>query len=152
MYKFSCEHIIDLYIYCIGTVPVISPHGTALVCSGDQLELTCAVTGAFLEWNIFLIPENSTTPVNRGGHLLNNQLDQMPVQLVINSVFFNFSVVSPPNTLPLVSRLLISPASSSINGTEVICTDSTTSTSLSSMIYIIDGHLIQGGYSSLMYT
>ena len=36
----------------------ISPSGIALACDGDQLELTCHITGRVFEWDINLILED----------------------------------------------------------------------------------------------
>ena len=44
---------------------MISSPGIALVCDGDQLELTCNITGSLVQWNFFRIPEHETT-VNYG--------------------------------------------------------------------------------------
>ena len=96
----------------------------------------CTTTGGFLEWDIYQIPENGISVVNLGGRLFSNRPGQTPSYRLIDSVFFNFSRVSLPDTLPLVSRVVISPANSSINGTEVVCEDSVTRTSLSTIIYV----------------
>ena len=114
------------------------------MCSGGQLELTCTTTGGFLEWDIYQTPKNGTSAVNLGGRLFNTRPSQTPSSRLIDSVFFNFSRISPPDSLPLISRLLISPASSSINGTEVVCEDSVTSTALSTIIYIITEDSVRG--------
>ena len=45
---------------------MISSPETAPVCDGDQLELTCSITGRQVEWSIFGIPENQTTVVRYG--------------------------------------------------------------------------------------
>ena len=83
-----------------GTTSVaLSPSGLIPVCSGSQLELRCTTTGRFLEWYILRSPENGHNPVNFGGRIFNNQPDQMSSYTLINHVFFNFSVVSVPNTL-----------------------------------------------------
>ena len=48
-----------------------------------------------------------------------------PLELMVNSesVLFTFSRISPLNTLPLITRLVTSPVSGDIHGTEVICQD-----------------------------
>ena len=110
-----------------GATPVaLSPSGLVTVCSGGQLELTCTTAGGFLEWDIFQIPANGTSPVNFGGRLINNRPGLPPSYQIIDSVFFNFSRVSAPDTLPLMSRVVISPASSSLNGIEMVCIDGLT--------------------------
>ena len=52
---------------------------------------------------------------------------------VNSSVMLNFSRISPPNSQPLISRLQISPATSIVNGTEVVCADRVTCNSSSTI-------------------
>ena len=66
------------------------------------------------------------------------------VQLQVNSTVFNISRVSAQNTLPLTSRLLISPVSNNLNGTEVNCTNQETSETASTVVSIINEDLIFG--------
>ena len=110
-----------------GATPLLklSPSGLVPVCSGDQLEVICNTTETFLTWDILWIPDGATTAVNHGGQIINHQSphDETSCYVIINSVFFNISRISPVNTLPMISRLVISPANSSINGTEVVCRD-----------------------------
>ena len=49
--------------YITGEV-TLSPSGTALVCDGGQLELTCTVTGRILEWRVCVMPETDS-PLRR---------------------------------------------------------------------------------------
>ena len=107
------------------------------MCSGGQLELICTTSGDFLEWDIYQIVENGTIAVNLGGRIFNSRPSQTPSYRLINSVYFNFSRISPPNSLPLTSRLLISPASSKVNRTEIVCEDSVTSTALSTIVFVV---------------
>ena len=110
-----------IYIYVLTKgLAMISPNGTALVCDGDQLELTCNTSGSQVEWTVFGVPENKTTAVRYGRRLLNSRTAEGPEDLMVNSVLFTFSRISPS---PLITRLVTSPASSDINGTEVICQD-----------------------------
>ena len=126
-----------------GTTSVaLSSSGLIPVCNGRQLELTCTTAGRFLEWYILRIPENGHNPVNFGGRIFNNQPDQMLSYTLINHVFFNFSVVSVPNTLPLTSRVAIGPANNSLNETEIVCEDSVSRASLSAIIYVINRDLV----------
>ena len=120
------------------TPVALSPSGLVLVCSGGQLELMCTTAGGFLEWDIFRVPVNGASPVNFGGRFINNQPGLPPSYQVIDSVFFNFSRVSAPDTLPLISRVVISPVSSSLNGTEMVCIDTVTMASLSTIIHVIN--------------
>ena len=81
------------------------------------------------------------------GRLVNNQPGLILQALMVNSFSFNFSRVSPANRLPLVSKLMVTPARSSINGTEVICmcTDVITDVSSSTTVFVVnENSLIQG--------
>ena len=90
---------------------MISPARTAYVCSGDQLELTCNTTGQFLEWS-FSFTLNTRTLTSQ------SQTDQMS-HLVVNSTTFTFSRISGENSLPLISRLLVSPIEDTLNGSDI---------------------------------
>ena len=127
---------------CIGTV-MISPPGTAPVCDGDQLELTCSITGSQVEWSVFGIPENQTTVVRYGRRLLNVQSGQIQ-PLIVNSVLFNFSRISPPDSQPLITTVLTRPVHNDVNGTEVVCQDRVTRNSSSTIVNVINEHLIPG--------
>ena len=50
---------------------------------------------------------------------------------------FTFSKVSPSNSQPLISRLQISPATSVVNGTEIICEDIEAHNSSSTMVNVV---------------
>ena len=128
----------------------ISPSGVATVCSGGQLELNCTIIDngnfALLVWNITLprVAENAATPVNVQAISSDSPTDQT-FHTVINSTNLTLSRISPPNSSPLVSRLLISPVSDHLNGTEVKCLNSLTSeTSSVTVINISNGNPIQG--------
>ena len=123
---------------------MISSPGIAPVCDGDQLELTCNITGRQVQWSFFRIPENGTTIVNYGRRLLSNLPGQETEYLMVDSILFNISRISSPNTLPLITRLLISPVNSSINRTEVICEDRETRISSSAILNVINESQIQG--------
>ena len=124
---------------------MISSPGTAPVCVGDQLKLTCNITGILVEWSVFGIPENEATAVRYGRRLLNDQTET-PLELMVNSILFTFSRISPLNTLPLITRLVTSPASGDINGTEVICQDRIIRNSSSTIIFVVNENLIPGTF------
>ena len=120
----------------------ISPSGTASACQGDQLELTCVITGRFLEWSFPLIPEGDTT-ARRYARVLNPNSPTSALE--VNSITFTFSIISAGNNLPLISRLLISQVSNGLDGTEVNCTDIGTSETVSTLITtILSGDSIFG--------
>ena len=61
--------------------------------------------------------------------------------VIINgSVMFTFSRVSPSNSQPLISRLLISPATSVVNGTEIMCVDRETLNSSSTTVNVVNNN------------
>ena len=62
--------------------------------------------------------------------------------IMVNSTRFIFSRVSAQRTSPLISRVLIDPVSSGLNGTAVNCMDIITSNTAS--IFIIIRDLING--------
>ena len=86
----------------------LSPSGLVPVCSGDQLEVICNTTETFLTWDILWIPDGATTAVNHGGQIINHQSphDETSCYVIINSVFFNISRISPVNTLPMISIII----------------------------------------------
>ena len=126
---------------------MISPPGMASVCSGDQLELTCTTSGSILEWAFVLIPENAAPRTYTRGLTIDTQA---PEPLLINSIRFTFSRLSRPNTLPLISILVINPVSVGLNGTEVNCTDVQTSDTGSTTITTINKDLIEGRLSKFI--
>ena len=109
----------------------INPSGTAPACIGDQLELTCTIMGGLLRWSFYQYSDEGSGY----SRLLSTSSEITSLQ--VNNTQFTFSRVSLPNTLPLVSVLLISPVSSYLNRTVVNCTDRTTDKSSSTIINII---------------
>ena len=103
---------------------IVSPAGMASLCSGDQLELTCTTSGSLLEWAFVLTPDNAVARAYTKGLTTDTKA---PETLEINSTMFTFSRLSPPNSSPLISILVINPVTVSLNGTEVNCTDLETS-------------------------
>ena len=116
----------------------ISPSETASACSGDQLNLTCTVTGSFLQWSFSLIPEGETTA--RGYIFTVTSLNptNQAQQLRVNSSIFTFLRSSAANSVPLISRLIINAASHNLNQTVVTCSDVEATESVSTTINIIN--------------
>ena len=113
----------------------------APVCSGDELELSCAVSGRALEWNVsipWMPPEFMTFQ-----YTLNSVEQSLPDHTIkINgSISFTFSRISPPESQPLISRLLIRPATSAVNGTVVICADRETRNSSSTTVNVVHSNI-----------
>ena len=71
---------------------------------------------------------------------------------MVNSTLFTFARISPLNTLPLITRLVTSPANSDINGTEVICQDRVTRNSSSTIIIVINERLIPGRFCGILWS
>jgi hypothetical protein len=120
----------------------ISPSGIALACDGDQLELTCSLTGRVLEWNI-----NLSLTDDSFKYVLDGVSQTFPSHTVtVNSTIkFIFTRISSPNSQPLTSRLVISQANSGIiNGTIVSCADRETRISSSITINVITDQTIMG--------
>jgi hypothetical protein len=64
--------------------------------------------------------------------------------LTVNSTVFNFSRISAHNSMPLMSRLVISPVSNRLNGTVMICVDADAGEMSSTTIIVGDGGALQG--------
>ena len=120
----------------LGSV-MISPPAIASVCRGHQLHLTCTVTGSFLEWSFFVIPDNGTTAVRRTFALTSLSTSNQLSHLQLNSTMFTFSRTSARNGMPLVSRLSINAVTDSLNGFVLTCTDVETSESVATTIQIM---------------
>ena len=127
---------------------MISPPGVAPVCDGDQLELTCTTIGSHLEWRFNVIRGNATTATEFSRIILatGSASDTMS-QLVVNSITFRFSRISAEDSLPVMSRLLISPVSSSLNETVVHCEDLDTSEVSSTTVIVREIQSLQLGMS-----
>ena len=80
-------------------------------------------------------PEDDTT----FEHVLDSITQMYPGHTVtINgSIMFTFTRISPANSQPLISRLLISPATSAVNGTEIMCVDRETLNSSSTTVNVV---------------
>ena len=128
---------------------MIIPSRIVPVCTGDQLELTCNVTGDQVEWSVFGIPENETVAVRYGRRFLNSHTRTDSV-LTVNSILFTFS---HQNELPLVTRLITSPISNDINGTEVVCTDTVSQprSSSSTTVIVISRNSVLGRLNYIQF-
>ena len=58
-------------------------------------------------------------------------------QFVVNSTMFNFSRTSTEGSLPVISKVVIRPVSSSLNGTVINCRDLDAPSSTATTIIII---------------
>ena len=128
---------------------IISPSGVVTVCSGDQLELTCAITdsgaSAILVWNVTVNSENAADRMNYTPVISSSIPTNQTTKIMINSTNITFSRISAQHSSPLVSRLLMNPVSNHLNGTQVICANAMASeTSSVAIINISNGNPIQG--------
>ena len=125
---------------------IISPSEIAPTCSGDQLNLTCNVTGSFLQWSFSLIPEGETTARDHMFTLTSLNPTNQIQQLSVNSTMFTFSRSSAANSVPLMSKLTINATSDNLNQTVVTCLDVEALESVSTTINIInvDKLIVQG--------
>ena len=104
----------------------IFPSGVAPVCRvGDQLELMCTSSGTVHRWEFTVIPENishTTTPVTSAG------TSGVPQPLTFSGSMITFLRLSGQGSSPLVSRTVVSPVSSGLNGAVVNCFEGISST------------------------
>ena len=131
--------IILLCMLITTTAGAVILNGSPEVCYGDELEINCTISGKVLEWIITLMPPENTTLKSIVESV--SPSFQPHTQTVNNgSISFIVSRVSPRGNT-LMSRLLISPATSVINGTIVVCVDRETRANSSTRVQIISRKL-----------
>ena len=117
-----CIHTDQLLIATVST----SPSGVATVCSGDQLELTCNITGRILDWSFFMIDDETGAARKYAmrGITADAQRESQTFTLTrFNSTVITFLRLSTQDSPVLTSRVFISPVSDSLDGTVVTCMD-----------------------------
>ena len=106
-------------------LPEVSP-----ACDGGQLELNCTITGSALQWRI--IPDQNQSQLSLVPHIpLRNQSFEYGGSTVV------FVILSHSMEMTTY-RTLISPVSSSLNGTEVECTDLEDQESSTTIIWVLN--------------
>jgi hypothetical protein len=136
--SFMYNILLLICCYLSAGVVEISPSPVTLVCQvGNQLELTCNTTsGIDHRWEFTVFPEDvsyTAEPVSSIG------MSGVPLEpLIIGTSTITFSRLSGQNVLPLISRVTVSPVSSSLNGTVVSCFDLDTNLFATTTIQIID--------------
>ena len=65
-------------------------------------------------------------------------------QFTVNSTMFNFSRTSAEGSLPMISKVVIGPVSSSLNGTMMNCIDLGTASSTATTIIVGERKPLQG--------
>ena len=120
---------------------VISPAKLVSVCVEDQLELMCTTSEILLSWELRYTHEQLSiiTSIQYLGESASQSYHYS-----LYGINFNISRLSPPMSLPLVSRLIISPANYRLNGTEVMCVDPLSGNSSSTTINVISEDTSQG--------
>ena len=86
----------------------------ATVCNGSQLELNCTITESALQWSI--IPEQNHSQLSAITHIPTKNRSFLYGDSIVT-----FTIISHP--MELISFIVISPITNSLNGTEVKCTD-----------------------------
>ena len=124
-----------------GTV-TLSPSGVAPVCSGYQLELMCTITGELLQWKFNMIRGNETTAIRITRTITSTRSAMLNV--TINSTVFDFSRISAHSSVPVISRLVISPVSNGLNGTVMNCVNVEAGDVLSTTIIVEERGALQG--------
>ena len=113
----------------------ISPSGVAPVCQvGDQLELTCSITGEFKRWEFTLTLDNGLTQT----FMPDVTPDGVSPPLMVNSTTFTSSRLSARDVSPLISRMTINPVSEGLNGVAMSCEDVAASESATTTVRIVD--------------
>ena len=118
----------------------ITPPEVASVCDGGQLELNCTIAGSVLEWR--LIPEQNHSQLCAQTHYpTRNQ------SFPYGDSTVTFTRISHPTQMTSY-RIVISPVSNSLNGTEVWCTDLENQESSSTVISVVNA---QGSSTLIVY-
>ena len=118
----------------------ITPPEVAPVCGGGQLELNCTTTGSVLEWRI--IPEQNHSQLSAQTHYptRNRSFQYGDSTVTFTRLSHSMQVIS--------YRIVISPVSNSLNGTEVKCTDLENQESSSTVISVVNA---QGSSILIVY-
>ena len=109
------------------------PSPRAAVCNaGDELEVMCKTTGRYLVWNVTFIT---------GNHQIERILSSTirnPERVPVNSTVFTFSRTSELGSIGLISKLVISSVSQSLNETNITCMEvGPSATKAATTVYII---------------
>ena len=72
------------------------------------------------------------------------------LQVVVNSTVFNFSRTSAEGSLPMISKVVIGPVSSSLNGTMMNCIDLSTTSSAATTIIVGEREPLQGTHTIII--
>ena len=116
-------------------VVTLYPEEVASVCEvGDQLELSCNISGSFQRWSFTVGTEQGMLQEYRR-NINNEDGSQLASNVItVNSTTFTFMRTSDQGILPLVSTLVINFVSRDLNGVTVYCADVSASMSASTTI------------------
>ena len=92
-----------------------TPLEVAPMCDGGQLELNCTITGSTPEWRIIPEQNHSQLSVETYVQTRNQSFDYGDSTVTFTRLSHSMQLTS--------YRIVISPVSNSLNGTEVRCTD-----------------------------
>ena len=113
------------------------------MCSGGQLELTCTTTADLLQWRFSVFRGNETTAIEITRTITST--GSVMLNVTINSTVFNFSRISA-NSMPVMSRSVISPVSNGLNGTVMNCVNVDAGEVTSTTIIVGEKGALQGIY------
>ena len=124
-------------------IVTLSPTPVAPVCRvGDPLELTCNLSGIFLEWS-FTVGNEQGVPRNYRETI--HFQDFSEPMLLVNSTTFTFMKTYNQGMLPLISTLVIDSVNRYLNGTEVHCLDKETYATASTTIHLFENSMFACG-------
>ena len=110
----------------------------------------CTTTGGFVRWRFSVTRRlNDTITTTRTIQAAVPAGDAM-FQFVVNSTVFNFSRTSAEGSLPMMSKIVIGPVSSSLNGTVMNCIDLDTSSSTATTIIVGEREPLQGMHTIII--
>ena len=124
-----------MYIGIVEVSPSVS--GVTPICQmGDELVLTCTISGQFMRW-IFTVTLDDGTLMTFMPAITAGGSGSVPIPSMVNSTTFTYSRLS---TQPLISTMTVHPVSQGLNGVDITCSDIQTTESAATTIQIIIGH------------
>jgi hypothetical protein len=113
--------LIILGVLLAGAV-ILSPSEIAQSCVGQELELSCNITGMLLEWSFPIVSEAQILRPYSRAIIAEGPTEAQTFQLMDNATTYSFTRTSAEGS-PVSSTLLISAVSNSNNGAEITCSD-----------------------------
>ena len=153
VYIYACISLCPIIIramFCHSGTVTLSPSGVAPVCSGGQLELTCTTTDYVLQWRFRVFRENERIAIEITRTI--TPTGSVMLNVTVNSTVFNFWRISAHNSVPVMSRSVISPVSNGLNGTVMNCVDVGAGEVASTTIIVGESGASQGIIIVLFFT